>query len=211
MAIDAGTLLEVTLNQTTFNQQVLNVFQYRVNTMPGTVTPVQLAEAWWGHTKGAWRAIVSTGYGAVFKTVRLRELNNPAGFYAEYDVPSGEQAGLRTPPTQGEVMPPFCSVGVRLVVGTRLTRPGQKRISYLCEGDQVSGALQTAMNVLVQSLFNIIANPMTLPAPALTGSIIPIVTRKDSTGTVTANQDVTGYLVNANVTTQNTRKLGRGA
>lgn len=209
MALNANDLIEISLNMNVMAQTMNLVWQYEIDTIPPSVNAVQLAEGWWNHVKAATRGLAFSSFGNVFRTVRLRQLNNALGDYAEYDVPIAEQAGSRSATTSDQ-MPPYVAVGVRLVVGTRVTRPGQKRIPFVLEGDNVAGVLGSALQTVVQTYMNTMQVPMTLGAPAATVGLIPIVTRKDGSGTVTAWQPITGYLINANLTTQNSRKFGRG-
>jgi len=210
MTIGAGSLIEIVVNMTAMSQQNLNAYQYDVSSSPGPASAVQIAEGWWNHVKATLRAIWPAGYGTPFVSVRIRELNNLTGDYAEFDIPIAERAGTRANPT-GEKMPPFNCLGVRLVVGTRATRPGQKRYSILYEGDQADGVLGSAPITAVNALMAVLTAQMTLGAPAALTVLNPIITRKDTAGFVTADQPITGFLVNPNVTSQNTRKIGRGS
>lgn len=210
MAIGAGSIIEIAINMRGYGggMQFLNVYQYNVNSWPLSVTAAQAAEAWWNHVKTTYRAIVPTTATDWFRTVRITELNNPVGDFAEWDVPIGEQAGTRT--TSTESMPPFTAVGVRLLVGARSTRPGQKRFLPVTEQDNVNGVLQAGLRGVIVNLMNVLTADITLGAPAATVSLTPIVTRKNAAGTVTAQQQIIGYLVNNDLTTQNSRKFGRG-
>jgi len=210
MTIGVGSLVEISVNMVAMGQQNLNAYQYLANSVPPLITAVHIGEAWWNHVKATMRAIWPSGFGTPFVSVRVRELNNLTGEFAEYDIPVAERAGTRANPT-GEKMPPFNALGVRLVVGTRATRPGQKRYSILYEGDQADGVLGAAPVAAVVALMNVMTVDLALGAPAATAALRPIVTRKDSAGFVTASQTITGYLINPNVTSQNTRKIGRGS
>jgi hypothetical protein len=211
MAIDEGSLIEMAVRQRFNDVQVINAWHYHVDSIPVTVTPVQLAEAWWNHVKTTYRALVGNNITTPFQSVYIREMNNQTGDYAEFDIPIGEKTGTRQPPTQSELLPLFCAVGVRLVVGTRATRPGQKRFAYLYEGDNNQGILGSALISLVNAHMAIMTASMLLGAPAATAVLQPIVTRRDAQGFVTAYQNIQGYLVNPFITTQNSRKPGRGA
>jgi len=192
-------------------QQVLNVYQYAVDVPLGEDDPVSLGNAWWNNIKSVYRAIPAAAMGDVFQSVIVRELNNPAGAYGQYAIPPAEKPGTRGAPAQQEQMPPFCAAAIRLVVGSRATRPGQKRIAYLTESDNMNGVLQSAFVALLQPLGVIISNDMTMGAPTLATVLHPIVCRKDASGVVTAHQKVVGYLISPYVSSQNTRKIGRGA
>ena len=211
MAITTGSLIEIALDMNVLGNQNMNVYQYEAGTIPPSILAVHIAEAWWNHVKVAYRALATSAFSTPFQSIRIRELNNNAGDYAEYDIPTAEKSGTRASPSEPTAMPPFSAAGVRLVVGTRLTRPGQKRLPFLTEGDNSVGLLGSAYTALTVTLMNILVANMTLGAPAATAVLKPVVTRKDAQGFVTAYQPVTGFLVNADVTTQNTRKFGRGS
>lgn len=209
MTIVNGSLIEISVQMNWLAQQMYLVYQYQANVVPGGVTAVQLAEGWWNHVKSVHRAMSPSAVGNTWRQVIIRELNNPAGDYAVFDVPPVEQAGTRGTPS-GDPMPPFTALGIRLVVGTRLTRPGQKRIPFWYEGDQASGVWGAGVVNLGLVWGALMTVPMILGAPAALAELVPIVARKDPTGFVTASQPTTGFLVNLNVTTQNSRKIGRG-
>lgn len=210
MTIADGSLIEMVVNMVELSQQTLNVYQYRINGFPGTPSAVQVAEAYWNNIKGVYRAACSVGLGNVFVSVRIRELNNPSGDYAEFDVPTAEKVGTRATPA-GDTLPPNLATGVRLVVGTRATRPGQKRIGFMYEIDQAAGLVTSGWKTLVTNIAAAMTQQLTLGAPAALTGLQPIVCRKDASGFVTANQPITGYIVSDIATTQNSRKIGRGA
>lgn len=210
MAINAGSLIDIQLRYSLLNQQMMNVFSFHVFELVSTVDAIDYGEGWWNHVKTTTRALYSSGFGDVFRSVFVRELNNPTGEYAEFTVPVGERAGTRTPPTASNYMPPFTAAGVRFTVGSRTTRPGQKRLSCLVEEDNISGSLQSAMTALLNSWAGVATANHTLGAPAAGAVLVPIVTRRDAQGTVTAWQPVQGYVVNNLITSQNSRKVGRG-
>lgn len=210
MAIEPGSLVNITVTTLSLNGLSLNSWDYEAAGTVAAVPPINIAEAWWNHVKAAYRGIYSTIYGPIFQSVRITELNNDAGAYAEYSIPLAERTGTRAGAT-GDAMPPFSAVGVRLTVGSRVTRPGQKRFGNLYEGDQVSGVLQSGIVNAVNSLMAVMTTGMVLGAPAAAAGLLPIVGRRDrATGFVVAHQEIEGWLVNTNVTTQNTRKFGRG-
>lgn len=211
MGFAVGELLEIALDMRWQGQQVMNVWQYEVQNWPLSVTAVQAAEGWWNHVKATYRALQVSTEPDTFLSVKLRALNNPTGDYAEFDVPTAEKVGTRGSPGAGGNMPPFSSAGVRLVVGTRVTRPGQKRVPFLREEDNSQGVLQAAFRTLVNTWAAVMVVPMVLGAPAALTDLYPVITRKNATGFVSAHQYITGYLINNNITTQNTRKFGRGS
>lgn len=211
MAITLGSLVEILMVGNIPSGQVMNAWQYSVDGSAFLVEPVQIAEAWWNHVKATYRAIPVVGYTEAFLTVLLRELNNPAGDYAEYAVPIGERAGTRSATAQGSFLQPYAAVGARLTVGTRITRPGQKRFWGFEEGDQQNGVVEATPLAAVNAHMAVMTEPMILGAPAATIVLNPIVTKRDAQGEVTANQPVLGWVTNGYMTTQNSRKYGRGS
>lgn len=210
MAITVGSLIDIQLRYIYLSQQMMNTFSYAVFELAGVPTAANYGEAWWNAVKTTTRALQQSGSGDTFISVVVRELNNPTGEYGEFDIPAGERAGTRSAPTQSQQLPAFTAAGARLTVSSRLTRPGQKRVPFLAEEDNVGGVLQTAYKALFQSWLNVITSPFVLGAPALGVILNPVVTRRDAQGTVLASQDITGYVVNSYVTSQNSRKPGRG-
>lgn len=211
MAIEIGALLEIAVQGVNQSNLVMNVMQYEVTTSAPTITAENAAEAWWGHVKATYRSVATTYYDGLFRQVQVRELNNPAGAFGTYAVPLAEQGGTRSPGASPQGLPPFCAVGVRLNVGTRVTRGGAKRLMGLMEADQDNGVLVAGVVSAAQAWADFMIQGMTLGAPAATMTLLPIVCRKDATGVVTAHQSIQSAGVNLNVTSQNTRKYGRGA
>ena len=210
MALVDGSLVEIALKYTILAQTCMNVFQYKVSPPVGDPGAVNLGAAWWASVKTAYRNLAVDNEGAIFQTVRVRQIDDPAGDFGEYPIPTGEKAGLRGG-TGTSAMPAFNAIGIRLTVDTRTTRPGQKRISLLKSDDVSNGAIAGGVITLAAALGALFSAQMTLGAPALLTVLTPIVCRKDpTTGAVIAHQDVKGYLVNPNATSQVSRKIGRG-
>lgn len=211
MAIGAGSLIEVSLMQSFLSgNSVMNVFQYLVQGTFGPAGASAVGEAWWNHVKDEYRAICTTN-ASPFRSVLVRELDDPAGAYGEYSIPTSEWPGTRPPPA-GDWMPMFVTAGVRLTVDTRVTRPGQKRFSYLTESDCDGTYLSLGYSVPLGALMDVLTTELVLGAPVAGGSLLPIITKKDgATGAVLAHQPVTGYIINNAVTHQVSRRVGRGA
>lgn len=210
MAIGVGTLLEISLGMIADGQSAMNVYQYEVTVSPSTKSAAEVAEAWWNHVKTNYRALAVSGGGRQFDKVVVRELNNPTGELAEFSVPAGEQDGTRAAGSLGPYLPTANAVGVRLTVGTRATRPGQKRIPFLTEGDVTGNPVGATFIGLTEALMGTMTGTITLGDPAEFVVLDPIITRKDATGAVTAHQPVTGFIVNPYVSSQVSRKYGRG-
>jgi hypothetical protein len=210
MAITTGSRIAITLNQVLASQEVMNVWTYSVLEIVGTPTAANYAEAWWNHVKAGYRGLASSSFGAVFTGVRVTELGNSTGEYGEWNIPSGEQTGTRTPPADPDAMPVFVSAGVRLSVGTRRTRPGQKRFGFLTQTDANSQTLGTAYQTALATLMGTMVNNMTLGAPAAGVVLVPNIVGLNADGTIRDSQLVTGYLINPTITSQVSRRVGRG-
>ena len=213
MAIFVGTDLQMTVKNTYQAQQIETVWSYHVQDAPiGVgVTAPELAQAWWNHVKNAYRAIVPVGFAAYFFSVECRVVNNPLGDFGEYDIPVGEQVGTRANPTQAEVMPGFVCAGVKLTVGTRATRPGQKRFSVLMEGDQNASALQPSITTPLNALMTLMTADLgPLGAPAVAFNLRPMIFRLGPGESLINSQRVVGHVLNPYVTSQVSRKIGHG-
>lgn len=210
MSIATGSLIEISLSMLLYGQRVMNVWQYRADPVTGGPSAAEIGAAWWNAVKAPYRGVANSGFGTVFRSVIVRELNNPTGAYGEYAIPSGEQTGTRTVAAEGQLATTFVAAGVRLAVETRTTRPGQKRIPFITESDLNSNELAAGFQGLLVTLMDVMTASMTLGAPALATVLLPVVVSKDSTGAVTANQPVSGYVINTNATSQVSRRFGRG-
>lgn len=211
MSIFAGDIFEIAMEGHLYGQLTINAWQYQTVTASVGASAAELGEAWWNHVKTAYRAIPTSDHGNAFELVRVRQLTGTGGLFGFYAVPVGERGGTRTsdgnPP-----LTPFAAAGMRLVVGTNVTRPGQKRFGGIGEADNNSGSLGAAATAAVEALGAVAAGHLLLGAPTALLELQCVVVRKDqATGGVTAFQEVTGVVVNPYLTTQNTRKFGRGS
>lgn len=211
MPILVDALLEISSVGEVFSNEVRNVWQYQVITTAPTITAAHVGEAWWNNVKTVLRGIIPTSVPGYYRSVEVRELNNIEGAIGIYGIPAGEQAGTRSATGGGDIMPPYVAVAARLNVGTRATRPGQKRFGGVLEGDNVNGQVQTALKNAVDTAMAHMIQTLTLGSPAAAMTLLPIVCRKDSQGFVTAFQNIESWNVNQYLSTQNTRKFQRGA
>lgn len=210
MALSVGDILEVSLEGANQLQAVYNVWQYRVTTLTGAPLASDWGQAWWDEVKTNMRAIMVNTPNFFWNTVKVRDITDPLGIYGEYIIPAGEKSGTRSSAGLTEPTPSFLGMGVRLSVATRATRPGQKRFSFLMEED-VQGQVLTAPYVaLVNTLMTQMTADLTLAAPAASCVLTPVVVSKGATGLAVAEQDIVGFGLKGVVTSQVSRKLGRG-
>jgi hypothetical protein len=210
VAIISGHL-KVAIRGEYLGQRVEVVQWYRlVGSAFLTADVVQVLEAYWNDIKTDWRAF----HVASPKDLTLSLFGSeagPTGQYAEYAIPTGEQQGTRSSIGLGDFMPPTIGVGIRLTVGSRATRPGQKRPWGSLEGDNVDGAAQAAIVSAANAVAPVFSGGRVLGVPVATGVMQGEVVRLDPiSGLVTTAQDLIGFVVNSNLTTQNSRKVGHG-
>jgi len=210
MAIGTNSLIQVSVAMDTLGSKVMNVWDFQVVVAPGTITAAQYGEAFWNHVKTNYRALAPIYLGGVFKSIKVLELDNPAGDYGEYAVPTAEQVGTRTNPSTGEMMPGFVAAGARITVPTRVTRPGQKRFPFVAEADANDALLIGGYKTALTNLMDLMTGGLILGAPAATATLALIVVGRNADGSVRDYQISNGYLLNDYVTSQVSRKRGRG-
>lgn len=212
MAIDIGNVVRITDKQTFDAQQVLNVYYYNIDSTPGS-TPDEIAQAWWEKMNASIRAVQTSG--VVHNEVLIENLDGTLDF-GRYVPATGSNAGtcIETQPLSA-----FAAYGITLTVSTRLVRPGSKRIVGIPEaynGDYgvLTGAAVGLLNTLGEDMTEDVSFGL-LGAGMMHPVIVGFPHPESPTGRPARLErvdfEVTGYLVNPYVTTQNTRKRGRGA
>ena len=176
-----------------------------------TADPLGAAEAWWNHVKAAWRALALTTSDISFESVLFEEIDGGGGGFAEFAVPTAERAGTRGGGL-GDLLPPYVAVGCKLTVATRATRPGQMRLPFAAENDNVNGVVQNAYLALANSLADLYDTTITLGAPVATGNLQPLVVRREGDPPlITASQPIVGHVLNGFFTSQVSRRVGHGS
>jgi len=210
MAFSASHI-EITLRYTALGQ---NCQTARCYTWDGvavaTATPQTLGEAWWNHYKDAWRALAPAGVvNAQFLSVLVREVGGGLA-YGEYAIPTIEQEGDRSGTLEAQ-LPSYTAVGVRLTVGSSVTRPGQFRVPFLNEVDTAGNDVDPAFITLCEDLAELYSSPNTLGAPVATGVITPTVVRFGTDqNDIDASQPISGFVINPFATSQVSRRRGHG-
>lgn len=150
MALNEGDVLQFTVYQNPGTNPVLNVFHYEVINVGGVVPSYEeVAQAFWDYVKTPWRAFVSNGFAEWFDRVVVDNVTNEVDF-GIYTIEGAERQGTRT--SSGDYMGLMVAAALRLNVGTRLTRPGQKRFAPLYEGDQSNGNIVSGMQTLLAGI-----------------------------------------------------------
>lgn len=204
-------LIKVTLRYSFQNQRCQTTQHYRFgNEVSESITAAHVGEVWWNDVKAAWRAMIINDLSFQFTSVLVEELA-VGGQFGEFAVPAGERQGTRALGSLGAWLPTFNAVGVRLVVASRATRPGQKRFPGLSEGDNDGGLVAAGFVSLVGAVAAKYSGIITLGAPALAEALIPVVARYVAGNPVPiVTQDVVGHSVSSVITSQVSRKPGRG-
>lgn len=211
MAIGIGVPLKISIRGRFQNQLFQNVQWYVTDGAAFlTADAVGVGEAYWNDIKTVWRAAMQTNSLLVTESILVSE-EGPTGAFGEYAIPTGERQGTRSSGSGG-FLPSFNAAAVRLTVATRTTRPGQKRFVGVTEGDNADGVLWADYVTLINDLAVKFSEPIVLGAPVATGVLTPIVARLSADGSeVLAYQEVTGFVTNGNVSSQVSRKIGRGS
>lgn len=212
MAIVVGGRIKIALRWEQAAQKCEVVQWYRTDGAAFLTADMDgVLEAYWNDIKTVWRAMIVNF--PFFKFIELvGQEESPTGAFGSYSVPLAEQQGTRSATGLENFMPSFNACGVKLNVATRVTRPGQKRLPGLMEGDNDNGTLSPTFIALAGAVAAKYSSPVILGAPVATGALIPIIARlSGSPAAVVASQDVTSFTVNQYVTSQVSRKIGHGS
>lgn len=152
---DVPDTFRLTVHMTGMGQEFINVFYYRDTAILGP-TPVAVAQGFWDNVKAAWRAFWPNSSNFTFDRVDCEQLSDTHPF-GSYAITGAEVFGTRT--VSGDMAPPTLAGLIRLNVGTRVTRPGSKRIAGLQEGDVNYSTLASGTVTLLQTLATAFADP----------------------------------------------------
>lgn len=204
--------MKVTYRYTYLAQKCENIQYYRLDGAAFlTATVLGVLEALWNDQKTALRSMMGNLLAdASWDSLLGNEIGGGLG-YAEFPVPTAERVGLRAVGSLGDPVSSFTAGGFRQTVGTRVTRPGQKRFPFIYETDIDRNTLGVGYLSGLDAVAIKFSAAVTLGAPVATGLMHPEIAHLTGAPPVpTTYQDVTGYVKNSNVTSQVSRKLGRG-
>lgn len=210
MAIVADQIYRVTISGAVGVVPVLQVSHWRIVSVGSEgINATNLAEALWNHGKDALRGLVNTSYSTMFQAVRAEQVDNPLGEFGEYAIPLDERGGRRGAAAGAGVLPANVPARLRLLVGTKQTKGGAKRLTGLVEDDiQNGGYLLPAVLTALEAVGDFYVGEKLLGAPAALTYVVPGVYRPADHGPGTPQRfnPFTGYVAGTRVTTQNTRK-----
>lgn len=217
MAIGVSSIIRFKNFHQFRNQQVLNVSYFLVMAVdPGSVVsvPSYLAKGW------AWKWYEALSgnltQNLLFDRVEVDEVGGTAiGTYAYQNGEAGT--------VPGESMSSFDAVSVQFLRGDRTTRHGWKRFAGVPESFQSAGVLTSG----AVAQWNTDMSTLYYPSPVPVVDVDLIDPADDVVGTVSLRaiifgehignppgsryQPIQGFEVKNELTTQNTRKIGRGS
>lgn len=207
--VSDGHVLEFSLTGVyeTPSNKSLNIFQYQVD----TEAPFNLADygqeicnSWYERVTSELQPLTSTL--CSWQDVVITNLSTPAEFWL--GVPDTPVSGL----VSGDTLPPYASWGFILRRTTKITRNGAKRFWGVPESMQVNGIPTAGAGVLLPSLADFLGAQQfhtAIGTPPIEFTLTPEIVRKNALGEMTLHQHVYDGQFRA-ITTQNTRKFGRG-
>ena len=207
MPVQTGDYVVIRDYQTLFQQQVLNTYTLRIASFTGASTYQNMLEAFEQTVVAAVTPLQVPDL--VHTRLEVDNLTNGLEFAAvDISVP-----GTSTPT---DPSPPMVAVSIRMTRATKITRNGYKRYAGLHEGQYSEGVLNAgALTPWQANVANLIGAPFGYTSGTIYSfGFEPVIIGRDTaTGAYDLSRvnEVTGAVVQPNVTTQNTRKYGRGA
>lgn len=208
MTLTVGQVVRITDEQVLSSQQVINVYFYEITGIaPGDPLEIEeVSQGWWDAVKATLRACQAPSLQHI--SVTAEALGGDKDFH-EYTIPPGERAG--TSGFIGQQSPTFESYSFTLVPATRQTRPGSKRIAGV-NTDAVGdfGQVVPSQLAILEDFADVLGAPVNVGVLG-TSEISPIIYRPSDGINPPVKNPVVGVRVVSRVTTQNTRKIGRGS
>lgn len=212
MTVFGGEIVRITDRQTLFGQEVLNVYWYEMATDFGGATALEIAENWWTAMGTYIRAVQHTALNHV--SITAESIDGSMDF-ATYTIPAGgENGAIGT----GDCMPPFTTFSITLVPENRSVRPGGKRIAGVPEGVVATGGVVDSgvmadLIILADEMADQLNFLLALDAyvPVIVGFPHPVSPTGRPARLSRVEVRVASGSVSPYVSTQNTRKYGRGS
>ena len=211
MPVSVGEILQARIMGTVLGQQFAVSQFYRVTQDFAGATAPGVGFDVWRIFKVQWRAVQGTTAGFTTSTVSIASVTDPTGIGGTYNIPAAEQQG--TAPRTGDAMPAFNAFGITLRGDSRIVRPGSRRIPFVLETDSTAGGLVASIDLELR----VLAEKFVLPL--LSDNIIigeyaePVLVGRTREGAwdFSRVQRITQSSINPWVTSQVSRKRGRGA
>lgn len=204
--------IRVSWRYTYLGQKCENVQTYLVGGVSSVLfTMDQALEGLWNDYKARWKALMSAERVVnTFDSLAGEQIGGTLQF-GEFAIPFADQLGTRGAGVTTTWLNSFSAVAVKQLVASRLTRPGQKRFPFLNESDVEGNQVSLATLPLFDALGGAFSQVSVLGAPALGMAVQPQVVHEPGVrDPVRHVQAITGWATNPNVSSQISRKLGRG-
>lgn len=201
----SGDIVEIVDRQTTNPDLALNVYHYRVESGILTISPATIAQFWWNDCKTVIKNLQTNDL--LHIRVTCKNLENPAD-YGEYLIPVGEQPGTNS---SGDTQARQAAIGITFRGETVLTRPGGKRIAGIPEAASADwGSLVPSFITAAVDYGDHMIAQLNSLTPAFV--LVPVIVGfPNDDRPARVENDINGYVINPYITSQNTRKIGRGA
>jgi len=181
-------------------QTVLNVYFYEEVVSPTTLTPpLALVQAYRDKVITPLLAVQSIALSHV--QYSATNLDDPASF-GVFDLIEAGGVG-------SESLPPFVAWAFRLNRATRVVRNGQKRYAGVAESDQVNGEATGAALTRLNAVASALDDPLEQATPD--GSWVLRIAHALGTIPETYTPYPVASVSYSRISSQNTRKFGRGA
>lgn len=205
--------IRITLRYVYLGQQCENVqWYFGGGAAFVTATMPEILAAYWQNVRDQWHALMYDDLAINSIDSILGEAIGGDEEFAEYPIPSEDRVGDKDVATFGQPLPGTLAGGVRLTVGTRQTRPGQKRAPFIGEAQINKNDLDPTYLSELADWGETFSTLRTLGAPAATAILQPVVTHHDKdTHELDGWQDVTGQVINPYASSQVSRKRGHGS
>lgn len=189
-----GDIYRVKLRSSFFAQQILNVFYYQVSSGSNIAEDLALAFSdVAGDISGCQASALS------YNDITVENLDN----LADFNLTPFTSAGA----ISGEYLSPFVAWGFRYNRATRAVRNGSKRITGVPESLVQNGAATNAALDILEPIAVSMGNDLT----GASGAVYrPVIFHKDPEAPAGGVGFVVQDVVYVRLTTQNTRKIGRG-
>lgn len=202
--MNVGDVLRITLVSLYGSVNARNVFYYLVTSLTGAVTLNEVADDWFNSFDESLKAV--TNEGITFSAVEMLNFTNGIDF--DTLALTGELGGVA-----GEILPPYAAWGFRYNRASAMSRHGYKRFIGVSESQQQAGVATAGAQTLLGNLAAVLDNTVVIGGASGNANIEPRIMsfwlgkqlRETPVDFPVASVSYVG------LTTQNTRKFGRGA
>lgn len=208
MALSVNDIIQITDVQAHLSQVFLNVYHYRVTSLDALADYADVAEAFDNTVRQAVLDIQSSG--VQHSIISVKNLTNGIDIWDELNVDMGDY------PT-GDNSPSFVALGFRLIRSNATTRHGQKRIGGTTEDILINNTLSAGGLTLANAVAAAMGAPITRTGtadhdvelePVIVGRFPKGHAQEGELNLAVINPVQSAQFIS--VTTQTTRKAGRG-